>query len=129
MVCRTHKYANGGNVTRWIDPKTGRLNVKRDTTVGGDIKESVSRAANLAGGFFGDAVDALKKRKIGVGEQNFADGGRARLGSGARFAALSKSVGKNPKVRDPDAVAASIGRNKFGAKKFAALSAAGRKRS
>ena len=44
------------------------------------------------------------------------------LGSGKRFAALAKKVGS-------PALAAFIGRKKFGAKKMAALSASGRKRS
>ena len=49
-----------------------------------------------------------------------------RLGSGARFKAL---VGKLAgKVKNPAALAAFIGRKKYGAKKFAKLSAAGRKR-
>lgn len=43
------------------------------------------------------------------------------LGSGARFAALEKKVGS-------PALAAYIGRKKYGAKKMAKLSAAGRKR-
>jgi hypothetical protein len=51
----------------------------------------------------------------------------AKLGSGARFAALEKSL--SGKVSNPAAVAASIGRKKYGAKKFAQLSAAGRKRA
>ena len=52
---------------------------------------------------------------------------KARLGSGARFKALKKKVAKQG-VRDPGAVAAAIGRKKYGAKKMAKLSAAGRKR-
>ena len=49
-----------------------------------------------------------------------------KLGSGARFKAL---VGKLAgKVKNPAALAAFIGRKKYGAKKFAKLSAAGRKR-
>lgn len=50
----------------------------------------------------------------------------ARLGSGARFKKLSASL--EGKVRDPDAVAAAIGRRKLGAKRFQKLSVAGRKR-
>lgn len=51
-----------------------------------------------------------------------------KLGSGARFAAVVKSVSKGKKVSNPKAVAAAIGRKKYGAKKFAALAAAGRRR-
>lgn len=51
----------------------------------------------------------------------------AKLGSGARFASLKKKLaGKG--VRDPGALAASIGRKKYGAKKMASMAAAGRKR-
>ena len=55
---------------------------------------------------------------------------KAKLGSGKRFKDVSKSIqkssGKSKKVAD--AIAASIGRKKYGKKKFAALSAKGRKR-
>lgn len=54
--------------------------------------------------------------------------GSARLGSGARFKALSKKIAKRGNVRNPDAVAAAIGRKKFGKAKFQKLAAAGRKR-
>lgn len=45
----------------------------------------------------------------------------AKLGSGTRFKALSKKVGG-------PALAAWIGRKKYGKKKFAKLSAGGRKK-
>jgi hypothetical protein len=53
---------------------------------------------------------------------------KAKLGSGARFAKLKKQVAAKGNVRDPAAVAAAIGRKKYGAKKMAQMSAAGRKR-
>jgi len=53
---------------------------------------------------------------------------KARLGSGARFKALKSKLGGRGGVRDPGALAASIGRKKYGAAKMAKLSAAGRKR-
>lgn len=46
---------------------------------------------------------------------------KPKLGTGARFAAVEKSVAKNPKVRNPAAVAASIGRKKYGAHKMAMM--------
>lgn len=52
---------------------------------------------------------------------------KAKLGTGARFASLEKKIAKNPKVTNPAAVAASIGRKKYGAKKFAKLAANGKK--
>jgi hypothetical protein len=56
---------------------------------------------------------------------------KAKLGSGARFAALERHLEhrKNAdKVHDPGALAAYIGREKYGAAKMAALSAKGRKK-
>ncbi len=54
---------------------------------------------------------------------------KAKLGSGKRFAALTKSIGRGGGVRNPSAVAAAIGRKKYGAKRMAKLSAAGRRRA
>ena len=50
-----------------------------------------------------------------------------KLGSGKRFEKLEKSVAKKGNVDNPAALAASIGRKKYGEKKMASLSAAGRK--
>lgn len=52
---------------------------------------------------------------------------KGKLGTGTRFKRLSDVLGKKPGVDNPDALAASIGRKKFGAKKFGQLSAAGKK--
>lgn len=57
---------------------------------------------------------------------------KAKLGSGARFKALTKKLGARKgkgKVKNPGALAAFIGRKKFGAKKFAKLGAKGRSRA
>jgi hypothetical protein len=53
---------------------------------------------------------------------------KAKLGSGARFRKLKGQLAKKKGIRDPGAVAASIGRKKYGKKKMAQLSAQGRKR-
>jgi hypothetical protein len=53
-------------------------------------------------------------------------GSKAKLGSGKRFAAISKAAGGGKKGA---AIAAAAGRKKYGAKKMAKLSAAGRKRA
>ena len=59
---------------------------------------------------------------------------KAKLGTGKRFAALKSSIEASSKVpgrknvRNPGALAASIGRKKFGKKKFSKLSATGRRR-
>lgn len=50
-----------------------------------------------------------------------------KLGGGGRFQKLEKSLSAKG-VRNPGAVAASIGRKKYGAKKMAKMAAAGRKR-
>ena len=54
---------------------------------------------------------------------------RPKLGTGKRFAALKKKLGAKKGIKNPGALAAAIGRKKFGAKKMAKMSAAGRKRS
>ena len=50
-----------------------------------------------------------------------------KLGTGSRFAKLKKTLGKKKGVTNPGALAAFIGRKKFGKKKFASLSAKGKK--
>jgi len=45
------------------------------------------------------------------------------LGSGARFSKLAGSLAKRPGVKNPAALAAAIGRKKYGPKKFAKLGA------
>jgi len=52
-----------------------------------------------------------------------------QLGTGERFARLKAKIAKRGDVRDPGAVAAAVGRKKYGAKRFQALSVAGRKRA
>lgn len=46
---------------------------------------------------------------------------KAPLGSGDRFRHLVKQLSSKPGVTDPDALAASIGRKKYGASRFAKL--------
>ena len=52
---------------------------------------------------------------------------KSPLGSGKRFAAV-KAAAKAGGARNPAAVAAFVGRKKYGKKKMAKLAAAGRKR-
>jgi hypothetical protein len=47
-------------------------------------------------------------------------------GEGSRFAAVEKSAAAGG-ARNPAAVAAAVGRRKYGAKRFARMSSAGRK--
>ena len=51
------------------------------------------------------------------------------LGSGGRFQALKSTLGRRPGVTNPGALAAWIGRRKYGPKKMAQLSAGGRRHS
>ena len=52
-----------------------------------------------------------------------------KLGGGGRFAKLEKSIAAKSGVKNPAAVAAAVGRKKYGAKKMAKMAAAGRKRA
>lgn len=47
---------------------------------------------------------------------------KPKLGSGKRFSNLTKALAKRPGVTNPAALAASIGRKKYGKKKFQKLS-------
>jgi hypothetical protein len=51
-----------------------------------------------------------------------------KLGTGARFASLKSKFAKEPGVTNPGALAATIGRKKYGNEKMAAMSAAGKKK-
>lgn len=53
-------------------------------------------------------------------------GSKAPLGEGGRFKALSKELAKKG-VSDPDALAAKIGREKYGAAKMTKMAVKGRK--
>ncbi len=50
------------------------------------------------------------------------------LGTGKRFNTLEGKLEKNPKINNPAAVAASIGRKKYGKKKFQKLAKKGKQR-
>ena len=52
---------------------------------------------------------------------------KPKLGSGGRFKALTKKIAAHG-AKNPKAVAAAIGRKKYGAKKMASMAAKGRKR-
>lgn len=86
------------------------------------------RKANRTGGWVGGrpyTMD-LKFRKNQVNQwvtENEMT--KPKLGSGARFKSLTKKLSKKG-VSDPKALAASIGRKKFGAKKFNSLAAKGK---
>jgi len=56
-------------------------------------------------------------------------GKRMRPGGGGRFAALKKALGRVPGIRTPGALAAWIGRRKYGKKRFQKMAVAGRRRA
>jgi len=72
---------------------------------------------------------ASKSKQKFYREQYKKVASRSKPGTGARFKALAKSIAARPGVRNPKAVAASIGREKYGTKRMAGWSAAGRKRA
>lgn len=52
-----------------------------------------------------------------------------KLGGGGRFRKLASELADKPDVRDPNALAAAIGRAKLGKQRMAQMSAAGRRRA
>jgi hypothetical protein len=52
---------------------------------------------------------------------------KGKAGSGERFKRLKNYLANKPGIKDPGALAASIGRKKFGAKKMASMAAHGKK--
>lgn len=52
----------------------------------------------------------------------------AKLGSGKRFKSLANKIARSGNVDNPDAVAASIGREKYGNKKMQKMAEIGKKR-
>jgi len=52
---------------------------------------------------------------------------KPKLGSGGRFQALVKKIDAEKGVQDAHAIAAAIGRKKYGAHKMAVMAAHGRK--
>ena len=67
----------------------------------------------------------LKQRR--AARKAYEKAAKKPLGEGSRFAAVEKSA-RLGGATNPAAVAASIGRKKYGKKKFQAMALAGRKR-
>lgn len=70
------------------------------------------------------ATTTKRKRK----KKSSSAGKQPKLGSGARFKKLKGQLAKRKDVTNPGALAAAIGRKKYGASRMAKMSAAGRKR-
>lgn len=62
-------------------------------------------------------------------ENDSSHGKSMKLGGGGRFAKLKAKIAARGNVRNPGAVAAAIGRKKYGTAKFQKMAAAGRKRA
>lgn len=71
------------------------------------------------------AKASMKVRRIARKAQQRAQK-KAKLGTGKRFAALEKAIAAGG-ARNPAAVAAAIGRKKYGPKRMAKMAAKGRK--
>jgi len=68
-----------------------------------------------------------KRARKRPGKSYVAKGKKPKLGSRKRFSALAKAL-KKKGAYNPKALAAWIGRRKYGKKKFQSLAVAGRKR-
>ena len=84
-------------------------------------KEATSSVC--AGGPKGGRPMHFYVRKVGI--MNERPNAHAPLGQGGRFAALKEKLSKQKGVTDPGALAAAIGRKKYGAKKMASMAAKG----
>lgn len=71
---------------------------------------------------------ATPKAKHTPGKSFVEKGKKPKLGSGKRFAALKSAIGKRKGVKNPGAIAAVIGRKKYGKAAFQKMAAKGRKR-
>ena len=69
-----------------------------------------------------DEIRTTLEEALGLTEKK-----KAKLGTGTRFKALTKSLKKRGDIKDPGALAAWIGRKKYGKKKFQKMAAKGRK--
>ena len=69
----------------------------------------------------GKEIKMAGKKRVGLKR-----GGQPKLGSGARFKNLTTNL-KKQGAKNPKALAAAIGRKKYGPKKMAAMAKKGRK--
>jgi len=74
-----------------------------------------------------EATPPGKKKKEESDEDDDEEEPKPKLGSGERFKKLSGKLAKKG-AKDSDALAAHIGRKKYGATKMAKMAAAGRKK-
>tara|TARA_A100000171_G_scaffold6918_1_gene5331 strand:- start:714 stop:1718 length:1005 start_codon:yes stop_codon:yes gene_type:complete len=97
----------------------------RKMEMGGVLKGALTGALTGAATGALSGIGSGKKKEEEVAQMKDFQTGK----SGMRFKKLSRKIQKSGKSKSAaDAIAASIGRKKYGAKKFAAMAAAGRKK-
>jgi len=84
-------------------------------------KEAKNRATPAVHSNMRDMINHMKSKGL------LQQPKKAPLGSGERFSALKSTLSKRKGVTNPGALAAYIGRKKYGAKKFASLGSKGKK--
>lgn len=81
------------------------------------------------------SAEARRSRGFTINEQRKGrmllnePGKSMKPGGGGRFQKLRDAIARKGNVSDPDAVAAALGREKYGKKQFAKFSATGRRRA
>lgn len=149
MVQRVHQYADGGKIVKaaakgskrpekfsTVDALRGTMRRKQEQALGlrdgGPVKMPGRDTRKLP-----SPRPMPKPKTSGEAGKKYADGGKVRskakpnskapLGQGGRFAAVERAAAKSG-ARNPAAVAAAVGRKKYGSRRMAKMAAAGRKR-
>lgn len=124
MVYKTHKYADGGKVVKDHMAEYGGK-----PTYMGAVKDRVKSMLGMGGGEAKKGVSASADTIKNTREQQMKDLGLADGGKvGSKFDQLRDKLSGRPGVTDPAALAATIGRKKYGAAGMAAKAAAGRRK-
>lgn len=92
------------------------------------VKQVGSLAPEIEGGHNYLRRTGLGQAELVAGHNTTSKHPQGKLGSGERFKAVEASA-RASGADNPAAVAAAVGRKKYGAKKMAAMAAAGRRRS
>tara|TARA_R100000951_G_C2602921_1_gene168744 strand:- start:127 stop:468 length:342 start_codon:yes stop_codon:yes gene_type:complete len=90
-------------------------------------KKSEAKKQQMSEGLKPKKMEVEDPKKKKSDDDDDDEESKPKLGSGERFKKLSGEL-KSKGVKDPDALAASIGRKKYGAAKMAKMAAAGRKK-
>ena len=105
-------------------PKPASPDVSYDTSgQGASVEDDTTAGQKKRESEYGSIMDKMKAADAARGEAH-AKGGmihKPKLGTGERFSQLKSKLAKKG-IKNPAALAAKIGRAKYGAKKFSALS-------